>query len=161
MAEVIRGLGLPEHWTEDLRPHLRWRRLAPGEGVIREGDPWDSLFAVHWGTLQVVRTEEREEPYTGIFRKTVAYLGPGQWFGEARLLTCVPRNATVVALTEAEVLELPKEGFEASLRREPELIDRLVDLVERRGQEVAEASLPKECRRAQWSRPVRAWVGVD
>ena len=161
MAEVIRELGLPEHWTKDLQPHLRWRRLAPGEGVIREGDPGDSLFAVHRGTLQVVRPEEREEPYTGIFWKTVAELGPGQWFGEASLLTGVPRSATVVALTEAEVLELPKEGFEASLRREPELLDRLVDLMERRGQVASEANTPKESRRAQWSRQVRAWFGVD
>ena len=160
MVDVVRELGLPEHWAEDLRPHLQRRLLAPGEGVIREADPGNSLFAVHRGTLQVVRAEERLEPYTGLFWKTLAELTPGQWFGEASLLTGAPRNATVVALTEAEILELPKEAFEASLKREPELLDRLVDLMERRVQDQAETAAPKEGLRAQWARQVRAWFGL-
>jgi CRP-like cAMP-binding protein/small-conductance mechanosensitive channel len=158
MGDIVHELGLPDHWAEDLRPHLRRRLLAPGEGVIREGDPGDSLFAVHRGILQVVRPEERQEPYTGLFWKALADLGPGQWFGEASLLTGAPRNATVVALTEAEILELPKAAFEASLKREPELLDRLVDLMDRRGQEATEMAIPKEGRRAQWARQVRAWL---
>lgn len=160
MQDLVRQLGLPDHWAEDLRGHLRLRTLAPGEGVIREGDAGDSLFAVHRGLLQVVRAEDRLEPYTGIFWKPVAELGPGQWFGEASLLTGAPRNATVVALTEAEVAELPKEAFEASLKREPELLERLVDLMEQRALGESEASAPKESRRAQWSRQVRAWFGL-
>jgi CRP-like cAMP-binding protein/small-conductance mechanosensitive channel len=157
VGDIVRELGLPEHWAEDLFPHLRRRWLAPGEGVIREGDPGDSLFAVHRGTLQVVRADERQEPYTGLFWRSLADLGPGQWFGEASLLTGAPRSATVVALTEAEILELPKAAFEAALKREPELLDRLVDLMDRRGHEAAEAPLPKEGRRTQWARQVRAW----
>jgi len=160
MDEIVRQLGLPQHWAGELRQHLQRRILAPGEGVIREGDSGASLFAVHRGTLQVVRAEERLEPYTGIFWKPLAELGPGQWFGEASLLTGAPRNATVVALTEAEVLELPKEAFEASLQREPELLERLVDLMERRAHEVHDPSTPHESRRAQWSRQVRAWFGL-
>lgn len=160
MGDIVRELGLPEHWIEDLRPHLRRRLLAPGEGVIRAGDPGNSLFAVHRGTLQVVRAEERQDPYTGLFWKPLADLGPGQWFGEASLLTGAPRNATVVAATEAEVLELPKEAFEASLKREPELLDRLVDLMERRESQAAEVPLPKEGRRSQWARQVRVWFGL-
>ena len=161
MGEIVNELGLPAHWAEDLRPFLQYRHLAPGEGVIREGDPGNSLFAVHRGTLQVVRAEERLEPYTGLFWKPLAELGPGQWFGEASLLTGAPRSATVVALTEAEIIILPKEGFEASLKREPEVLERLVDLMDRRDQEGAEAAIPKESRRTQWSRQVRTWFGVD
>jgi small-conductance mechanosensitive channel len=161
MGEIVHELGLPAHWAEDLRPFLQYRHLAPGEGVIREGDPGNSLFAVHRGILQVVRAEERLEPYTGLFWKPLAELGPGQWFGEASLLTGAPRSATVVALTEAEIIILPKEGFEASLKREPEVLERLVDLMDRRDQEGAEAAIPKESRRTQWSRQVRTWFGVD
>ena len=161
MGEIVHELGLPDHWTEDLRPFLNYRHLAPGEGVIREGDPGNSLFAVHRGTLQVVRAEERLEPYTGLFWKPLAELGPGQWFGEASLLTGAPRSATVVALTEAEIIILPKEGFEASLKREPQVLERLVDLMERRDQQGHEEATPKESRRTQWSRQVRTWFGVD
>jgi len=161
MGQIIRELGLPDHWIEDLRPHLRRRLLAPGEGVIREGDPGNSLFAVHRGTLQVVRAEDRLDPYTGLFWKPLADLGPGQWFGEASLLTGAPRNATVVAATEAEILELPKEAFEASLKREPELLEHLVDLMDRRERETAEVPAAKESRRSQWAKQVGAWFGLN
>ncbi|WLT31400.1 mechanosensitive ion channel family protein [Geothrix sp. PMB-07] len=161
MGELIQNLGLPSHWMEDLRPHLRLRPVAPGEAVIREGDPGNSLFAVHRGTLQVVHPEERLEPYTGIYWKAVADLGPGQWFGEASLLTGAPRNATVVALTEAAILELPKEAFDHSLRREPELLEQLIDLMDRRERETTAAVPPKEGRRNQWTRQIRAWFGLD
>ena len=160
MEELVRQFGLPDHWAGELCSHLRRRTLAPGEGVIREGDPGDSLFAVHRGTLQVVRAEERLEPYTGLFWKPLAELGPGAWFGEASLLTGAPRSATVVALTEAEVLELPKAAFEAALRREPQWLERLVDLMEQRGHEASEATAPRESRRAHWTRQVRAWFGL-
>lgn len=160
MRDLVRQMGLPDHWAEDLQGSLRLRVLAPGEGVLREGDPGASLFVVHRGILQVVRAEERLEPYTGLFWKPVADLGPGQWVGEASLLTGAPRNATVVALTEAEVAEVPKEAFEASLRREPEFLERLVDLMERRTHEASAATAPKESLRAQWSRQVRAWFGL-
>lgn len=161
MGEIVHELGLPDHWAEDLRPFLQYRHLAPGEGVIREGDPGNSLFAVHRGTLQVVRAEERLEPYTGLFWRPVANLGPGQWFGEASLLTGAPRSATVAALTEAEVIILPKEAFEASLKREPEVLEHLVDLMEQRDRNNPETALPKESRRGQWSRQVRSWFGLD
>jgi len=161
MTELVHKLGLPDHWIEDLRPHLRRRQLAPGEGVIREGDPGDSLFAVHRGTLQVVHPEERLDPYTGIFWKVLAEVGPGQWFGEASLLTGAPRNATVVALTEAEILELPKEAFEASLKREPEWLEHLVDLMERREQETAQATATTEDHRGHWAQQVRTWFGLN
>ena len=161
MGEVVRELGLPEHWSEDLRPHLRRRLVAPGEGVIREGETGESLFAVHRGTLQVVRAEERQAPYTGLFWKPLADLGPGQWFGEASLLTGAPRNATVVALTEAESLELPKEAFEASLKREPELLDRLVDLMVLREKTAVDVPGPKEGLRAHWARQVRTWFNMN
>jgi len=160
LDDIVQKLGLPFHWIEDLRPHLRLRSLAPGEGVIREGDPGDSLFVVHRGSLQVVHPEERLEPYTGLFWKSLAELGPGQWFGEASLLTGAPRNATVVALTEAEIFELPKAAFEASLKREPELLDHLVDLMERRVPEMAEVAVPREGRRTLWARQLRDWFGL-
>lgn len=161
LEQLNRTLGLPSHWVEDLAPHLRLRPVAPGEAVIREGDPGNSLFAVRRGILQVVHAEERLEPYTGIYWKAVADLGPGHWFGEASLLTGAPRNATVVALTEADILELPKEAFDLALRREPELLEQLVDLMDRRERETAAAPHPKEGLRNQWTRQVRAWFGLD
>jgi small-conductance mechanosensitive channel len=159
MGELVRLLKLPAHWSEDLRPHIRLRTLAPGEGVIREGDPGDSLFAVLSGELHVVKPEEREEPYHGLFWRVVAELHAGSWFGEHSLLTGSPRSATIVAATEARVVELPKAGFEESLQREPELLERLMDLMERRSGQRAGDVAP-ERRREDWKAQIKTWFGL-
>ncbi len=159
VATMIQMLGLPDRWTASLSPHFLLRHLAPGEAILREGDAGDSLFAVQRGTLQVVHAEQGEEPYTGLFWHALGELGPGEWFGEASLLTGAPRQATVVAVTEAEVLELPKEAFN-QLKQDPELTERLVDLMAQRHRDPDSANQPRESLRAQWSRQIRAWFGL-
>jgi len=161
MDDLVGRLRLPGHWSQDLRAHLHLRKLAPGEGVIREGDPGQSLFAVVRGSLHVVRAVERTEPYTGLFWEVVAVLGPGEWFGEASLLTGAPRNATVVAAEEALLVELPKAGFEASLKREPELVERLVDLMEsRQAPEERPTETRRDLARQAWMRQIRTWFSI-
>lgn len=162
MAELVAGLNLPAHWAEDLRPHIVLRRVAPGEGIIREGDAGHSIFAVVSGRLQVVKVREGEQPYTGLFWDVIATLGPGQWFGEASMLTGAPRNATVVAETPCELMELPKSGFEASLKREPEIVERLVDIMESRHPDAhaAQAEGRKHLLREVWHRQIRTWFGL-
>ena len=160
MGEVVRLLHLPAHWAEDLQPHIKVRQIAPGEGVIREGDPGESLFAVLSGTLQVVKVEEREQPYHGLFWRVVAELHAGDWAGEHSLLTGAPRSATIVAATEARVVEIPKAGFEVSLRREPEVLERLMALMERRREVRDEGAGVAERRREDWKGQVKAWFGL-
>jgi hypothetical protein len=84
--------------------------LAPGEVVIRQGDPGDALFVVARGTVHVVKGETK-----------LRELGPGEVFGELALLDGAPRAATVVAGTEAQLLRIPRAEFEALLDESPEL----------------------------------------
>jgi small-conductance mechanosensitive channel/CRP-like cAMP-binding protein len=161
MTDLVERLRMPAHWVQDLRPHLNLRKLAPGEGIIREGDPGESLFAVLQGVLHVVRPVEHTEPYTGLFWEVVAVLGPGDWFGEASLLTGAPRNATVVTASEALLVEIPKAGFEASLKREPEVLERLVDLMESRQDQLEKPSdTHRHLARQAWLGQIRTWFGI-
>lgn len=160
MKQLLLQLQLPAHWATELRGHLSIRHLAPGEGVIREGDAGESLFAVLSGAVQVVRVVERLEPFDHLDWEVLATLGPGSWFGEASLLTGAPRNATVVADGACEVVELPKAAFEQSLRREPQVVERLVDLMEARAlARGAEAQVGQE-RREQWLQQIKGWFGL-
>ncbi|HET6331187.1 MAG TPA: cyclic nucleotide-binding domain-containing protein [Holophagaceae bacterium] len=161
LASLVHLLHLPEHWSEDLRGRVRLRMKAPGEGVLREGDPGDSLYAVLEGRLAVVRSEQRETPYHGLFWKTIAELGPGEWLGETSLLTGAPRSATVVAATAALLLEMDKAAFEASLKREPEVLEQLADLMARRGAARPDAqAAPLGGFREQLVRQIRAWFNL-
>jgi hypothetical protein len=85
-------------------------RCAPGTVVVREGEPGDCLFVVASGTLEIHKR--------GSFLRTI---GEGAVFGEVSLLDGAPRAATVAAMTEAELLCIPRAEFEALLDESPEL----------------------------------------
>ncbi|HKU38201.1 MAG TPA: cyclic nucleotide-binding domain-containing protein [Polyangiales bacterium] len=98
---------------------------APGDVLIREGDPGRGLFVVLRGEVEVTR-EDAE----------LARLGPSEVFGEISLLTSEPATATVRAATPGtSVLFLSRDYFERLLQAVPELRayferlseDRLID----------------------------------
>ena len=162
LDSLVRLLQLPAHWTRDLEGKVRLRHKAPGEGVLREGDPGDSLYAVLEGKLSVVRPKKQETPYHGLFWETKAELGPGAWVGEASLLTGAPRRATVVATTATLLLEMDKAAFESSLKREPEVLGKLADLMARRAASRAtEEQLPPGGFRDNLIRQIRAWFNLS
>ena len=161
LDSLVRLLHLPAHWAKDLEGKVRLRHKAPGEGVLREGDPGDSLYAVLEGRLSVVRPERRETPYHGLFWDTVAELGPGEWVGEASLLTGAPRSATVIATTAAVLLEMDKAAFEASLKREPEVLEQLADLMARRAATRTDTQeAPITGFRDHLAKQIRAWFDL-
>jgi CRP-like cAMP-binding protein len=161
LAGFVRHLGLPEHWAAELKSKVRAREFSPGEGVLREGDPGDSLFAIVSGQVNVVRALERSEPYTGLFWELLAELGPGQCLGESSLLTGAPRNATVVTKTACVLLEMDKAAFESSLKREPQVLEHLAQLLEARAPEAARAAAESSGPIEQWRRQIKAWFGIE
>lgn len=84
---------------------------SAGSRVLRQGDTGNTAYLVHRGRLEVRQAGDEEE-------RAVATLGPGALFGEAALLTDAPRNASVVALEDCELLALRREDLLAVLSRE-------------------------------------------
>jgi len=89
--------------------------VAPGEVLTKEGRIGREFFLILSGTVDVTRN--------GRHRRT---LGPGEYFGELAAVNPGPRNATVTATTELDVLIIgPRElatmfdipGFRDSLLR--------------------------------------------
>ncbi len=84
---------------------LLLRRLPAGAHVIREGEPGSSFFFVAGGTLRVFATD-------GLGRQTeLAQLGEGAVFGEMALLSAQPRTASVVCVTDSDVLEVGRQSL--------------------------------------------------
>jgi len=73
---------------------------APGETIIRQGDPGDRFYLVEDGAVAVTIDGEH-----------VADLGPGDFFGEIALLRNAPRNATVTASGLVRLLVLERMEF--------------------------------------------------
>jgi small-conductance mechanosensitive channel len=92
--------------------------FAPGEVVIRAGDPGSSMFVVHNGRVRV-QVNENGRP------RTVATLNEGDFFGEMALFTGEPRTANVVALEETEVLEIGFAAMKQVFDTNPNLVESL------------------------------------
>lgn len=160
LKQLLVQLNLPQEWLQELKGRIILRHVAPEEGIIREGDPGNSIFTVLEGQLKVVRPVERTEPHTGIYWETLATLKAGDWFGEASLLTGAPRNATVVADSACELVEIPKAAFEQSIQREPQVLERLVDLMEARARSADAQAGDRSGLRRQWLAQIKDWFGV-
>lgn len=91
-------------------------RFSPGELVIRQGDPGDSMYVIERGEVAVrleVDGAERE----------VATLGPGKFFGEMSLLSGEPRRATCAAKTDTTCYVVDKEAFHRVLELKPRIVE--------------------------------------
>jgi hypothetical protein len=76
--------------------------FKPGECVINEGDPGDSMYIVAHGAAEV------EISTVGV----VGFYHQGDYFGEAAIMRGEPRAATIRATQDLHVLRLGIEQFE-------------------------------------------------
>ena len=115
------------HARHTLAERARFLEYGPGQAIVKQGDAGDVLFLVARGEVAVrVKTEAGE--------KEVARLGRGALFGEMSVLTGDPRTASVVALGDAALLGVDREAFQLVLSAEPDLAQRLADVIARRRQ---------------------------
>jgi small-conductance mechanosensitive channel/CRP-like cAMP-binding protein len=104
--------------------------FAPGETVIRAGDPGASMFVVHNGRVSVQLSENGRS-------RTVATLSEGAFFGEMALFTGEPRTANIVALEETEVLEIGHAAMKQVFDTNPDLVESLSHIIAERRQALA------------------------
>jgi NADH dehydrogenase len=76
------------------------QHFEAGEAVFHEGDLGDCVYMIESGQCEVLRAGER-----------LATLGAGEYFGEMAVLGNVSRNATVRAVTAADLLLIPRGDF--------------------------------------------------
>ncbi len=112
---ILRLLHEPELLT--VAGHLNRMSFAPGETIIREGESDDSMFFVASGEVAMsFRGAEGVE-------SRVSVMEPGDFFGEASLLTGETRAATATAISGVDCYRLDKAGLQATMSRVPELAE--------------------------------------
>jgi hypothetical protein len=83
---------------------LQRTRYRRGDVIVAEGEPADRFYVVTSGEAEVSQRIANRDVY-------VCTYAPGHYFGEVGLLASRPRNATVRAVSEVEVLSLDDEAF--------------------------------------------------
>jgi predicted acylesterase/phospholipase RssA/CRP-like cAMP-binding protein len=103
-----RAFGSQDVFTRHgLETELELVHLAEGRALYEQGDPGDSVYILLQGHLGV-RLQKADGSEMVIGEESE----PGMSVGEIALLTGQPRLVTVFAMTEAELVRLPKEGFD-------------------------------------------------
>ena len=104
----------PGVW-EKLLPAIRWKQLAAGEVLFREGEKGDAMYVVVSGRLRATRDEDGET-------RVIGDIGRGETVGEMALLTGDPRSATVHALRECVLAGLDRPTFNELSRACPQTV---------------------------------------
>jgi CRP-like cAMP-binding protein len=100
---------------ERLARAARPRSVPAGQTVFDEGDLADDLFVIVGGIASVSRNDTGE----------VNRLGIDDWFGEVGLIRGAPRNASVSAIDDLELLVISGRVFLDALNTAESLPDVL------------------------------------
>jgi CRP-like cAMP-binding protein len=129
-ASVLASLpGLNQAARRELMQRARARHFAPGEVIIREGEPGHSCFVVIRGTVRVLKRDPID-PRGDLVE--VTRLEAGALFGEFALLSDRRRHATCQALDACDLYEIPRRVMFELAARNPEINPRLQEFFRKR-----------------------------
>jgi NTE family protein len=130
VQSLVRNLplfaGLDDALLEAIVAEVEWFSLPGGLTLFEAGDPPDALYLVVSGNLGAYRTS------TEGHRRLVGNITAGETVGEMALISGKPRNATVVALRDTELVRLPRGAFEKLVLAHPQGLLRVTELLVQR-----------------------------
>lgn len=100
-------------------------RYADGEVIIREGETGREMYIIRRGRVEVSRS-------LGGRTVVLATLDRGSFFGEMSLLEPEPRNATVRAVGDTELLVIEPGALLLKIRRDPTFAFEMLQHMSRR-----------------------------
>ena len=112
----LRGVPMFANLSAEFIAHIKesveLQRFAPGQTIVRQGEPADSFYLVRIGFVKV------SENYPG-GEMVLAYLSRGDYFGEIGLLSGGVRTATCTALDHVELVRISGDDFRDMVVRFP------------------------------------------
>jgi CRP/FNR family cyclic AMP-dependent transcriptional regulator len=132
MEKPLRPLGVritPE--IEDMLRSAHSKRYAAKSLIMREGEESLALFYILDGSVTVLMEDEDGDEII------LAYLGPGEFFGELGLFGGESRSAWVRARSDTEVAVITYDRFQEMCRAVPELLMQLAGQIAARLRETS------------------------
>lgn len=100
-------------------------KFIPGQIIINEGEVGDSMHFILSGKVKVI-TKTNDVPVE------LGYLEEKDFFGEVSILTDKPRTATIVGLTNGELLVLHKDELQIAFNKYPEIKNKVEEFYQKR-----------------------------
>ena len=101
------------------------KEFPKGTVLFREGETGKEMFVLQAGRVVITKTVRDTE-------KTLAVLGPGEFFGEMALISNKPRNATAVVEEASRLLVIDPKTFEGMIRGNSEIAVRMIKMLAER-----------------------------
>ena len=118
--------GLDESELHRLSQVAVRRRAGRNEQVVRAGEDAESLIVLLTGRAKVTNFDEEGREII------LAWLGPGEFFGEMGLIDGSPRSASVVAVEPCELLAIGKSEFQRCMQENFQVAQKLMQILVRR-----------------------------
>ena len=118
--------GLEEQELERLSRVAVRRRAGRGDQVVRSGESADALLILLTGRAKVTNFDEEGREII------LAWLGPGEFFGEMGLIDGSARSASVVAVENCELLAIGKQEFQRCMQENFQVAQKLMQILVRR-----------------------------
>lgn len=94
-------------------------KLQENQVLLKEGEISNSMFWLQSGQLVVTKKRGMEEIVLG-------HIYSGELVGEISFLDQEPRSATVKAISDCDLIEIPRETIEAIYKTQPKWLEILV-----------------------------------
>ena len=115
--------GLAPAAIDELVARSRLERCRRGKTIFRRATPGTAMMAVLSGSVKICTVSR------GGKEAVLNVIGPGQVFGEIAVLDGGPRTADAVAMVDSDLLVLDRRDFLPVLRANPDLAQRLLEVL--------------------------------
>jgi CRP/FNR family transcriptional regulator, cyclic AMP receptor protein len=113
---------LPDETKRELAEFVSETEVPAGKHLVDQGDRSYNLFVILKGKAEVYKDG-----------KSVAELGPGDFFGEVGTVGDAPRSATVVSTKRTRLLTIGSRDVQRLKESAPQVLDELESAIAARG----------------------------
>jgi len=109
----------------ELIKNTRVEKFIPGQIIISEGEKGDSLYFILSGKVKVITKSEGKSIDLG-------YLEENDFFGEVSILTGKPRTATIIGMTNGELLIINRKDLYEAFQKNPSFKNKIEEFYSKR-----------------------------
>ncbi len=119
-AHASRLVGVLSEELRALESDGHIRNYAAGDVIFSEGEQGDGFYVVESGEVRISAVVGHNDP------RTLAAIGPGDFFGEMAVVDDAPRSATATAETPVRAIFLGRDKLLQLLQNRPQLALNIV-----------------------------------